>query len=290
MGFLVSQLANGVTNGATYALLAAGLTLIFGVLGIVNFAHGEFYMLGAYAMYVGYSVLGLNYVLAAILAVLAMAVVGAVFYAIVLHRLLTAGWQSQIVATIAVSLLLIQLITIKTSALPKFVPSPLTNIGLSLGEARFSFQRVLVLVCALLAFLGLHVMLRRTKPGKAMRALSQNPEMCKVVGIPEHHISMLAVVLGIMLTAVASVTIAPLGLITPDMGSFTTLKAFAAVVMGGFGYVGGAIVSGFILGIVEALAVGYVSSQYGPAFLFGVMILVLLIRPHGLFGRGSRAI
>jgi branched-chain amino acid transport system permease protein len=132
------------------------------------------------------------------------------------------------------------------------------------------------------------VMLKRTKPGKAMRALSQNPEMCKVVGIPEHRISMLAVVLGIMLTAVASVTIAPLALITPDMGAFPTLKAFAAVVMGGFGYVGGAITSGFILGIVEALAVGYVSSQYGPAFPFGVMILVLLIRPHGLFGRGSR--
>jgi branched-chain amino acid transport system permease protein len=288
MGFLVNQLANGVTNGAAYALLAAGLTLIFGVLGIVNFAHGEFYMLGAYAMYLAYAVLGLNYVLAAILAVLAMAVVGVVFYTIVLRRLLPAGWQPQVVATIAVSLLLINIVTIQTDALPKFVPSPLTNIGLSIGGARFSLQRVLVLVCALLAFLGLYVMLKRTKPGKAMRALSQNPEMCKVVGIPEHRISMLAVVLGIMLTAVASVTIAPLALITPDMGAFPTLKAFAAVVMGGFGYVGGAIASGFMLGIVEALAVGYVSSQYGPAFLFGVMILVLLIRPHGLFGRGSR--
>jgi branched-chain amino acid transport system permease protein len=288
MGFLVSQLANGVTNGAAYALLAGGLTLIFGVLGIVNFAHGEFYMLGAYAMYLCYAVLGLDYAVAAVVAVLAMAVVGVVFYAVVLRRLLPAGWQPQIVATIAVSLLLINLVTIQTDALPKFVPSPLTNIGLSIGGARFSLQRVLVLACALLAFLGLYVMLRRTKPGKAMRALSQNPEMCKVVGIPEHRIGMLAVVLGIMLTGVASVTIAPLALITPSMGAFPTLKAFAAVVMGGFGYVGGAIASGFILGIAEALAVGYVSSQYGPAFLFGIMILVLLIRPHGLFGRGSR--
>jgi branched-chain amino acid transport system permease protein len=283
-----NHLVNGLTRGAEYALIAAGLALIFGVLQIVNFAHGEFYMIGAYAMYVAYAFLGLPYPVAALTALLFMVVFGALFYWLVLYRIIGIGWQVQLVATIAASLFLANLVLVWAGALPQYVPSPLTSVVFSVGEVNFSAQRVVVLAFALVAFAFLYLMLTYTKQGKAMRALSQNREACVVLGIPEHRVGLTAVLVGSLLAGVASVTIPPLGLVSHDMGVFPTLKAFAAVIMGGFGNVTGAIVSAFILGVVEALGAGYISSEYGNAIVFGIMILALLTRPHGLFGRAAR--
>ena len=288
MEILLDQLVNGLTRGAEYALVAAGLTLVFGVVGIVNFAHGEFFMVSAYVLYVGQSALGLPYALAALLAVIAMALLGALFYGVVIYRVVGVGWQSQLVATLAASIILINLAIVIAGSLPRFVYSPLADTTVSLGSAQFSLQRVLVIVCALLAFAGLYVFLRYAKLGKAMRALSQNREASQVVGIPIHRVGMAAVVLSAMLAGVAGATIPILSNVAPTMGLPVTLKAFAAVVMGGFGNVPGAIVSAFALGLIELLGTGYLSSEYGDAIVFGVMIVVLIFRPHGLFGRPMR--
>jgi branched-chain amino acid transport system permease protein len=217
-----------------------------------------------------------------------MTAFGAVFYQVVVRRVVAIGWQNQLVATLAASILLVNLAIVSAGSLPKFVYSPLVSEVVNVAGMTFSLQRVLIIACALASFAGLYVLLRYTKPGKAMRALAQNREAAIVVGIPVHRIGLVAVMTGAGLAGVAAATIPVLSNVQPTMGLIVTLKAFAAVVMGGFGNVTGAIVSAFVIGVVEALGVGYISSAYGDAFVFGILILVLLIRPHGVFGRAIR--
>lgn len=288
MEALGSQIVNGLTIGAEYALIAAGLALIFGVLGIVNFAHGEFYMIGAYLMFFIQDRGELPYGVAAVLALVAMAVFGALFYFIVVHRILNLTWQIQLIATLATSIILVNFMIVVGSSLPQQIYSPLSGITLALGETRFSAQRVLILAAALIAFAALYLFLTYTKPGKAVRAMSQNREAAAVVGIPLHRVGLATVIVGSMLAGVASITIAPLYNVQPPMGQLVVIKAFAAVVMGGFGNVTGAIIAGFTLGLIEAMSVGYISSEYADAIVLGFMVLVLLVRPHGLFGKAVR--
>ncbi len=288
MQILLDQLANGLTRGAEYALVAAGLALIFGVVQIVNFAHGEFYMVGAYALLVGQEALGLPYAVGALLTIVFMGLFGALFFLTVVKRIMGRGWQAQLVATLAASVLLVNLAIVLAGSIPQTVVSPLATNILTLGTVHFSAQRALVMVLAIVAFALLYVLLRFTKIGKAMRAISQNREAAIVVGIPPDRVALAAVTLGSLLAGVAAATIPPLSNVSPTMGTIVTLKAFAAVVMGGFGNVVGAVISAILLGIIEALGVGYISSEYGDAIVFGAMILVLLLRPYGLFGRPSR--
>ncbi len=289
MELLFQQLVNGLTAGAEYALVAAGLSLIFGVLEIVNFAHGEFYMVGTYMLYVAETQGGLGYLPAALVAVLGMGVLGTLFYGVVIRRILNRGWQVQLVATLAVSIFLVNAATVMAGPVPKVVPSPLSQVAVAIGGYHVSLQRFVILGATMLAFGLLFAYLRYTKTGKAMRAVAQNREAAAVVGIPIQRIGMAAVIASTALAGVASVTIAPLYTVSPTMGQLVVIKAFAAVIMGGFGNVSGAIVSAIVLGLVEAFGTAYISSDYADLFVFGVMILVLLVRPQGLFGRAVRA-
>jgi len=289
MGVFVEEVVNGLTVGSEYALVAAGLALIFGVVQIVNFAHGELYMVGAYLLYLVESYLNWPYVPAALLAVLGMGVFGVVFYYVVVRNVLGKGWQTQLVATLAASVLLVNVVIVWAGSVPKVVLSPLTSTIVTLFVVRLSMQRLVVLAFALVAFVCLYAFLKHTKPGKAMRAMSQNRDAAIVVGIPIESVALSAVVVGSMLAGVAAVSIPPLANISPTMGAIVTLKAFAAVVMGGFTNVTGAIVSAFLLGLAEAIGIIWVPSEYADAIVFGVMIAVLLFRPHGLFGRAARA-
>ena len=289
MEFFLDQVVNGLTSGAEYALVAAGLALIFGVLEVVNFAHGEFFMLGSYLLWLGEAHLGLPYGLAAVLGVLAMAVFGGVFYLAVIRRILGKGWQIQLVATLAVSILMINLAIVLAGSLPKNVHSSLGESSLSVGALHVSLQRIGVLAAAVLSFAALALFLRRTKTGKSMRAVAQNREAAAVAGIPIQRVGFVAVVCAAALAGVASVTISPLYDVSPTMGSLPVIKAFAAVIMGGFGNVTGAIISAFVLGLAEAFSIGYVSSAYADAIVFGLMIAVLLLRPQGVFGTAVRA-
>lgn len=289
MTYLVDLLLNGLTLGAEYALVAAGLALIFGVLEIVSFAHGELFMVGGYLLYVFIARGRVAYWAAAPAVVLGMIVVGAVFYAVVVRRILNRGWQVQLVATLAVSIVLVNSAIVVMGSSPKLVGSPLSGVILHLGSIRLSEQRLLVVGAAIVAFAGLYWVLGFTKTGKAMRAVAQNREAATVVGIPIQRIGLAAVVTSSALAGVAAATIAPLYNLQPTMGQLVIVKAFAAVIMGGFGNVTGAIVAAVVLGVVEALTIGYVTSDYADVLVFGVMLLTLLFRPQGLFGRVVRA-
>jgi branched-chain amino acid transport system permease protein len=289
MELFLDQVVNGLTAGSEYALIAAGLALIFGVVEIVNFAQGELYMAGAYFLYIAQAHLGLPYGLALVVELLMMALLGVVFYLVVVRRILNRGWQVQLVATLAVSILLVNLAIVMAGALPKTVNSSLTYDIVTIGSLRLSVQRILVFATAIAAFAMLASFLKHTKTGRAMRAVAQNREAAAVVGVPIQRIGLVAVVVASLFCGLASGTIAPLHNIEPTMGVIVIVKAFAAVIMGGFGNVTGAVVSAFVLGLTEAFAIGYISSAYADAIVFGVMIAVLLFRPNGVFGKAVRA-
>lgn len=288
MQLFIDQVVNGLTAGSEYALIAAGLALIFGVVEIVNFAQGELYMAGAYFLYIAQTHFHLPYAFALLVQLVMMALLGVLFYVVVIRRILERGWQVQLVATLAVSILLVNLAIVTAGSLPKTVNSSLTYEIVTAGPVRLSAQRILVFATAIVAFALLASFLKYTKTGRAMRAVAQNRQAAAVVGVPIQRIGLAAVVIGCLLCGLASGTIAPLHNVEPTMGMLVIIKAFAAVIMGGFGNVTGAIVSAFVLGLTESFAIGYISSAYADAIVFAVMIVVLLFRPNGVFGKAVR--
>jgi branched-chain amino acid transport system permease protein len=282
---LLEPLVHGLTLGAMYAMVAAGLALMLGVARLINFAHGEFFMLGAYVFWYGARELGLPYPAAALLAPAVMVPFGVAYQRTVIRAILPRSWHVQLIATLATSIVLTNLAIVLLGTQPKEVPTALSSRILDLGGFRVAGQRVLVLAASLVVFWALHRFVHRTRTGRAMRAMSQNREACAVVGVDVQHVAMVTFALAAGLAAVAAALVSPLFNIFPDMGTVMTLKAFAAVVAGGFGYVNGAIAASFLIGVVEALAGSYVSYAYKDAIAFLIMIAVLLWRPQGLFGR-----
>ena len=268
-----------------YAMVAAGLALMLGVARLINFAHGEFFMLGAYAFWYAYSEWGLPYPLAALLAPAVMVLFGIAYQRSVIRAILPRSWHVQLIATLATSIVLTNLAIIVLGAQPKEVPTMLSSRILALGGFRIVWQRLLVLAAALLIFWALQRFVACTRTGKAMRAMSQNREACAVVGVDVQRVAMVTFALSAALAAAAAALVSPLFNIFPDMGTTLTLKAFAAVVAGGFGYVNGAIAASFLIGLTEAVAGTYISYAYKDAIAFLIMIAVLLWRPQGLFGR-----
>jgi branched-chain amino acid transport system permease protein len=202
----------------------------------------------------------------------------------VIRAILPRSWHVQLIATLATSIVLTNLAIIVLGTQPKEVPTTLSARVLDVGGVRVVWQRLLVLGASLVIFGALQRFVTRTRMGRAMRALSQNREACAVVGVDVQRVAMVTFALSAALAAAAAALVSPLFNIFPDMGTGLTLKAFAAVVTGGFGYVNGAIAASFLIGLTEALAGSYVSYAYKDAIAFLVMIAVLLWRPQGLFG------
>jgi len=282
---LLEQLIHGLTLGSMYAMVAAGLALMFGVVRLINFAHGEFFMLGAYAFWFAYRAVGLPYPVAGLVAAVVMGGFGIVYERTVIRSILDRSWHVQLIATLATSITLTNLAIIVFGTQAKEVPTGLSSRILEIGEVRIAWHRLLVLGMSLLVFAALHWFVRRTKTGKAMRAMSQNREACAVVGVDVQRVALATFALSAVLAGGAAALVTPLFSIFPDMGALLTLKAFAAVIVGGFGYVQGAIAASFLIGVTESLAAGYISYAYKDAIAFVIMIAVLLWRPQGLFGR-----
>ncbi len=285
MAFFAEQLVNGVTLGAYYALIAVGLALVFGVARLVNFAHGEFFMLGGYVLYFAYSIYHLPYGLAVLLVVVALAIVGAIFHTVIYKPVMQRLWHVQLIATLAASFILSNLAIIALGSTQRSVATPLVTDVLSIGGVQVAYQRLVVLLVAVAAFIALQQFIQRTPQGRAMRAIAQNREAAVVLGVDLSSVTRLTFVLSAALTGLAAGLAVPLYLIFPTVGSLLTLKAFAVVVIGGMGNVSGALIAAFIVGIAEALGAGYVSVEYRDAIAFILMIAVLLWRPLGLFAR-----
>src|SRR2546422_2565672 len=246
---LVEQLIHGLTLGSMYAMVATGLALMFGVVRLINFAHGEFFMLGAYAFWFAFAVLGMPYALAVLVAAGVMAVAGVLYQRTIIRAILDRSWHVQLIATLATSIVLTNLAIIVFGTQAKEVPTRLSSTILQIGDLRIAWHRVLVLGAAVVVFVALHWFVRKTKMGKAMRAMSQNREACAVVGVDVQRVALVTFSLSAALAALAAALVSPLFNIFPDMGTVLTLKAFAAVVAGGLGYVKGAIPASFLIGL-----------------------------------------
>jgi len=282
---LLEQVVHGLTLGSLYAMVAAGLALMFGVVRLVNFAHGEFYMLGGYAFWYAYREMALPYPVAGLLATAAMSLFGLGYERTVIRAILPRSWHVQLIATLATSITLTNLAILVFGTQPKEVPTRLSSAVLDVAGVRVAWQRLLVLVAAVVVFAALEWFVKRTRLGRAMRAMSQNREACAVVGVDVQQVALATFGISAGLAGAAAALVSPLFNIFPDVGALLTLKAFAAVIVGGFGYVKGAVAAAFLIGVTESLAAGYVSYAYKDAIAFVVMVLVLLLRPQGLFGR-----
>lgn len=289
MSLFVSEIINGLVLASFYALIASGLALIFGVVGIVNFAHGDFVMLAGYFFYEFYVVAHLPYLAAIVLTALGTAVLGVLTYWIALRRLIAREWYAQLIATLALSVLMENIAQKIWSSNAVSVATPFTVRTLHLGSVvKVSVQDLFVFAGTVICLLALWLVTTKTRWGKAMRAVAQNRDACTVTGINVSRVAMLAFAVGTLMCGVAASLVLPLQNVYPTVGLSITTQAFVVVILGGMGSVPGAAVAAVIIGLVDALAAGYVSSAYTDAFGYAVMILVLLVHPNGLFGDRSQ--
>jgi branched-chain amino acid transport system permease protein len=285
--YLLQLTMNGITLGLIYALIAVGLSLIFGVMEIINFAHGELLMLGAFAMTFALPLVGLFYWPALAAAIVAVMLVGLAMYEVLLVRLRPDEFERAILITLGFSIIIIHVMQYVFTATPRMVDTQYGFDGVQIGSIRITWTRVIGALAALAAFGGLYLTLRYTQFGRAMRAIAQNREAALMVGIRPRIVARNAVVLAAGLCGLAGAAIAPIQLVAPYMGQFLIFKAFALVIIGGLGNIPGAIVAAIGLGLVENWIGGFFEIAWQEAAVFVIMIVVLFLRPDGLFKRGG---
>jgi branched-chain amino acid transport system permease protein len=285
---LSDSLVNGLTAGSVYALVAVGMTIIFGVLRAINFAHGEFYMLGCFAAWWAIETFGLPYIISIPLAVVVVAAVAFVVGVMVMKRLVDKPFQIGVIATLGVSLILQNAVIYIFGASYKMFDGGWID-PIQIGDSYVAIQRIVVVGACLAVFGGLEIMVRRTRFGKSMRAVSQNLEACRIVGVDVSSVMITTFVLGCGLAALSGVLTAPVVVsLYGTMGTAITIKTFAIIVMGGVGNVSGTLLAGWVLGLLESFVAAYLGLQYRDAVAFAALILVLTFLPNGLFSRRER--
>ena len=282
---LISQLINGMVLGSVYALLSLGLTMIFGILGIVNFAQGELYMLGAFVGYFLIMVQKVPFLPALLISMLVMGGFGLLIERFPFRPIQGKADESMILATVGLSVFLMNGAILLFGADPRRVETPFSDVFIHLGTFSISMQRILVFTVTVVLIILLTFFIRKTRMGKAMRACQQDLNAARIVGIDTKRVSMVTCFIGSALAAAAGVLIAPLFLVSPVMGLKVIAKAFVIVILGGLGNVAGAIMGGFIIGIAENLTAGFISSDLKDIIPFTILILILLLRPEGIFGK-----
>jgi len=285
---ILGQLAfTGLAIGGVYALIALGIVLIYRATNVVNFAQGEFCMLGAYALVFISQGARVDYFLAAAVALVLMAVLGLLFALGLYYPLRNRSFLPVIIATIGASIMF------QNGALAVFGPSPekLRPVieagptgGVMLGGVFFDYQYVVILGVTLVLVVTQYAFFEYTLLGKKMQATSQDKDMARLLGIPVTLMIALTFVYSTVLGGLAGMLVAPIYFVTHKMGAVLGLKAFAVTIAGGFGDVRGAIAGGLALGVIEAFGAAYVSVVYKDAFAFLLLILFLLFRPQGIFG------
>ena len=290
------QLINGLTLGSVYAIIALGYTMVYGILELINFAHGEIYMLGAYlgiillGFFTASGLTGQSLILAValtvILSILFCAMYGFTMEKIAYKPLRNAPRLSPLISAIGISIFLQNYVMLTQGATDKVFPYHLGDTVIHFSDVQMTKTQVLIIVISALMMLLLHLFISRTRIGKAMRATSQDMTMAALVGINVDNIISITFVLGAMLAAVAGVMVAVYyGLVNYSIGYIAGIKAFTAAVLGGIGSIRGAMLGGILLGLMESMGAAYVSTEYKDAVAFVILIILLLIKPSGIFGR-----
>ncbi|MCC6345888.1 MAG: branched-chain amino acid ABC transporter permease [Nitrospirales bacterium] len=294
---LFQQLINGLTLGGVYAIVALGYTMVYGILELINFAHGEIYMLGAYLgiIFLGiFTAIGLTEAnlplalfLTVLLAVFFCAAYGFTMEKVAYKPLRNAPRLSPLISAIGVSLFLQNYVMLTQGATDKVFPSRFGESRITIMNGEITFLQILIIAVSALIMLSLHLF-RKTRWGKAMRAATQDKTMAALVGINVDGVISLTFCIGAALAAVAGVMVAAYyGLVNHFIGYVAGIKAFTAAVLGGIGSIPGAMLGGILLGLAESTGAAYLSSEYKDAYAFVILLIILLIKPSGILGRRS---
>jgi branched-chain amino acid transport system permease protein len=284
MGFNLQLLFTGIGVGSIYALVALGFVLIYRATNVVNFAQGDFAMLGAFAMVVLAIDLELPYWLSIVITLILLAGFGALFNLGVYYPLRNRSFLPVIISTIGASILLENGVLAAYGPRPQSLPSIFNIQGFSVGDVFFDSQYIVILGVTIVMVALQYLFFERTLVGKKMQATSQDKEMASLLGIPVALLIMITFMYSALLGGLAGVLVAPVLFVSVGMGSSIALKAFAASIIGGFGDVTGAIVGGLALGVIETFGAAYISVPYKDAFAFLMLFAILLVRPQGIFG------
>jgi branched-chain amino acid transport system permease protein len=281
----LQTIINGLLTGGVYALIAVGLTLIFGVMKIVNFAHGEFVMLGMYASWILATFLHIGPYQGFILVGAIMFVVGYVIFKVLIIRIIGKSDESFILLTMGVSIFLQNIVLLIFGADYHAVNTTIKDAAFHLFGLAISEPRLIAFLVALALVLGLTAFLKRTDMGRAVRATAESREIATLLGINAVRYFAVAFSIGVFLAGAAGVLLTPMFYVYPGVGTLFNLTAFVVVVLGGMGSVAGALLGGLLIGVVEALAGTYIALDLAQLFTYVIFLVVLFIRPSGLFGR-----
>lgn len=286
---LLQQIVNGLSLGSIYALIALGYTMVYGIIKLINFAHGDIYMLGAYIGFATITFTNLGFIPAMIISMAACAVLGVSIEKIAYKPLRQASRIAVLITAIGVSLFLEYGTMFFVGATPRAFPQVLGNKAFHLGGVVISMQQIYIIVVTIILMLMLQYIVHRTKTGKAMRAVSIDQDAAQLMGIKVDSTISFTFAIGSALAGAAGILV---GLyyntINPLMGVTPGLKAFVAAVFGGIGIIPGAMIGGVSIGMIETMVAGYGNSMYKDAVVYLILILVLLVKPSGLLGKNTR--
>lgn len=280
---MIPLLVSGLAIGAIYALAALGFVMIYNATRAVNFAHGELVMLGGYMAITASAALGVPPAAALLLVPLGMAAIGVLLQLVAYEPLRNKPFETVFVSTLAIGIILSNLVQVIWGPSPRaFQPVVPGYIGL--GATQLSWQQVLIVLIGLVLVAFQRWLFAHTALGRQLRATAQDSEAALLMGVRVRRMIVFTFALAAAFAGVAGVLVAPILFLLPSMGPTLILKIYIAVVIGGFGSLGGAVLGGLALGVLEVLTAGYITSEFQQAVTFGVLLLVLLFRPQGLFG------
>lgn len=282
---LGQSIANGIIISGTYALIAIGLTLVFGFMELVNFAHGELYMLGAYLTFTFAVLMKLPYTAALLLSIALVMLLAYLLDFTLFRPLRNQDILVRMLTTVGLMVALQNLAIVIWDPIPKRVPVPLEVQPLVVGSIRLPILHLIIILVAIVLIIGFHFFMQYTKTGMAMRATFQDREVASAFGVDVNRVYGYTFALGAGMAAAGGALLSTIYLVTPTMGSLATTKAFAVVILGGLGSFLGAILGSFILGISETLAATYIASGYKDAIAFILLVIILIVRPMGILGK-----
>ena len=286
MESIIEQIINGMRSGSIYALIALGYTMVYGIAKMINFAHGDIIMVGAYTLYVSIAKLNMPVWLAVITTIVVCAVLGITIERIAYKPLRKAPYLAVLITAIGMSFLLQSIALLIFNANPITVKSIITLKAVTIGGVTITGTTMITLIVTFICMVALTLFINKTKAGSAMRAVSEDKEAAQLMGINVNRTISMTFAIGSALAAVAGIMfVCQFQSIKPTLGALPGIKAFVAAVLGGIGSVPGAMLGGILLGIIESVSKAYISTELSDAIVFGVLVLVLLVKPSGLLGK-----
>ena len=285
MSIVPQLITNGIIAGGIYALVALGYTMVYGTLKFINFAHGEIFMIGAYIAWLFNMLFGVNMIIAFLISIISCSILGFLIEKIAYKPLRNSPRLVPLITAIGVSIFLQSLALIFFGADIKTFRSGTIERGINVFGATITKLQIAIIITSLIMMLLLHLYVKYSKTGKAIRAVSDNPELASTIGINTDKVISTVFIIGSALAAIAGILIGMEQNLQPTMGIPVGVKAFTAAVVGGIGNIYGALLGGFLIGLIENIGIWFIPSGYKDAIAFLVLLIMLFFRPQGLFGK-----